>query len=183
MALGIFARDSNVNIPRLSEIYFLLCMLEGECLDSGSFLACQLYSAAICTKGRIVSGGIITSIARFLGIEPNSNDKVRGSERLDKAAFELMVFCQVEAVRLCWIYPRGQLMPLPNIKRTTLQHQHNLLYLPGNEELAGLAPLIPPSSFAILVSLLNNPLLTILRLAPHLGPFKRSKPPSGICCF
>jgi len=34
-------------------------------------------------------------------------------------------------------------------------------------------PLLPD-----LVLLLNNPTLTILTLEPHLGPFKRSKPPS-----
>ena len=65
MALGIFARDDSVSDPRLSEMYFLSCMLEGERIDPGSFLAHQLYSAATSTKGRIVTGGIITSIARF----------------------------------------------------------------------------------------------------------------------
>jgi len=104
MELGIFARDDNVDVPRLSEMYFLSYMLEGKRIDLGSFLARQLYSAAISTKGRIVIGGIVTSIARFLGIEPNPYDRVRESERLDKAAFELMGFCQVEAGRLCWIY-------------------------------------------------------------------------------
>jgi len=68
-------------------------MLQSECLDLGSFLARQFYSTATSTKGRIVIAGIITSIASFLGIEPNPNDRVSGSEQLDKAAFELMGFC------------------------------------------------------------------------------------------
>jgi len=68
MASGIFARDGSVNVPRLSELYFLSCMLQGEHLDPGSFLTRQLYSAATSTKGRIIVGRIITSIARFLGI-------------------------------------------------------------------------------------------------------------------
>ena len=83
-------RDDSVNVPRLSEMYFLSCMLEGESLDPGSFLAYQLYSVATSIKGRIVIRGIITSIARILGIGPNPNDRVRGSKRLDKAAFELI---------------------------------------------------------------------------------------------
>ena len=71
-------------------------MLQDERLDRGSFLACQLYSAATSTKCRIVTGGIITSIAKYLGIEPNLDDRVSGFERLDKATFELMGICRVE---------------------------------------------------------------------------------------
>jgi len=54
-------------------------MLDGDQLDPGSFLARQLHSAIVSTKGRIVIGGIITTIARFLGVEPNPEDKVSGS--------------------------------------------------------------------------------------------------------
>jgi len=90
---------------------------------------------------------IITSIARFLGIKPNLDDRVSGSERLEKAAFELMGFSWVRAGRLCWIYPGCQLMPLPNIECTTLHHYHNLSYLPSDEELAHPAPPLPPPSF------------------------------------
>jgi len=109
-------------------------MLQGERLDLGSFLARQLYSAATSAKGRIVVGGIITSIVGFLGIEPDPNDRVSGSERLDKVSFELMGFCKVEEGRLCSIYPGGRLMPLPNIEWTTLHHYPNLLYFPGDDE-------------------------------------------------
>ena len=136
LATRLFVRDDSVNVPRVSKLYFLSCMVHGERLDPGSFLARQLYSAATSTKGRIVIGGIIISIARFLGIEPNPDDRVSGFERLDKVAFALMGFCRVEAGRLCWIYPGGQLMPLPNVERTTLRHYHNLSYLPRDEELA-----------------------------------------------
>jgi len=76
MPLGIFARDESVNVPRLSKMYFLSCMLKGERIDPGSFLAHQLSSATTNTKGRIVILGIITSIARFSGIEPNLNEFV-----------------------------------------------------------------------------------------------------------
>jgi len=93
MVLGIFARDNSVNVPRLSEMYFLSCMFQGNRIDSESFLTRQLYSAATSTKDRIVIGGIITSITRFLGIEPNPNNRVYGSKRLDKAAFKWMDFC------------------------------------------------------------------------------------------
>ena len=81
------------------------CMLDGVQLDPGAFLARQLYSAAVSSKGRTVIDGIITTIARFLVIEPNPKDRVFVFERLDQVAFELMKFCKVEAGRLCWIYP------------------------------------------------------------------------------
>ena len=58
-------------------------MLDGDELDPCSFLARQLHSAAVSTKGRIVIGGIITTIARFMGVEPNPEDRVSVSEQLD----------------------------------------------------------------------------------------------------
>ena len=106
LACSLFARDNSLNVPRLSELYFLSCMLDGVQLDPGSFLARQLHSVAVSTKGRIVIGGIVTTIARFLDIEPNPEDRISGSERLNQAAFEIMNFCKVETRRLCWIYPR-----------------------------------------------------------------------------
>jgi len=94
-------------------------------------LARQLYSAAVITKGRTVICGIIITITRFLGVKPNPDDRVSGSERLDRAAFELMNFCKVEAGRLCWIYPDDRLLLFSNIDRTTLLHQANLYWIPG----------------------------------------------------
>ena len=75
-------------------------MLDGDKLDLGSFLTRQLHSAAISTKIRRVIGGIITTITRFLGVEPNSKDTVSESERLNQAALEIMNFCKVKAGRL-----------------------------------------------------------------------------------
>ena len=40
-------------------------------------------NAAVSTKGRIVIGGIMNIIARFLGIKPNPEDRVSGYEVLD----------------------------------------------------------------------------------------------------
>ena len=71
-------------------------MLDGDQLDPNSFLARQLYSATISTKGRIVIGGIMATIARILGIEPNPEDRISGSEWLDRASFEIMNFSKVE---------------------------------------------------------------------------------------
>jgi len=88
-------------------------MLDKDQLDPASFLARQLHSAVISTKGKIVIGGIITTITRFLGVEPNPKDGVSGSERLDQAAFEILNFCKVYASRLCWIYPRDWLSHFP----------------------------------------------------------------------
>ena len=73
-------------------------MLDDVQLNPDLFLARQLYSAAISTKGRIVIGGI--TIARFLGAEPNLEDQVSGSEQPDQAAFEIINYCKVEAGRL-----------------------------------------------------------------------------------
>jgi len=74
-------------------------------MDPGTFFACQLYSAGNNTKGQIVVGGLITTIAQFFNIIPEDDDQVPGSERLDKASFELMSFGKLEAGRLFWIYP------------------------------------------------------------------------------
>ena len=105
LACFLIARDDSLNVLRLSELYFLSCMLDGNQLDPGSFLARQLPSAAIITKGMIVISGIVATIARFLGVEPKPKYRVFGSEQLDQATFEIMNFCKVEASRLCWIYP------------------------------------------------------------------------------
>jgi len=140
LACCLFTRDDSLNVPRLSELYLLSCMLNGVQLDPGSFLARQLYSDAVSTKGRIVIGGIVTSTARLLGIEPNPEDRVSGSERLDQAAFEIMDFCKVEAGRLYWIYPGDRLFPLPNVDRTTLLHWANLYWVPSHSEVVQPTP-------------------------------------------
>jgi len=45
------AKDSSLNAPRLSELYFLSIMLNGDQNSPGSFLARQLYSVATSTAG------------------------------------------------------------------------------------------------------------------------------------
>jgi len=129
-----FAWDDSLNVSRLSELFFLSCILNGVQLDPGAFLARQLYSVAISTKGRIVISSIITTIARFLGVEPNLEDQVSWSEQLNQATFELMNFCKVGAGRLYWIYSGDRLLPLPNINQTTLLHQGNLYWIPSDAE-------------------------------------------------
>ena len=39
LACSLLARDDSLNVPRLSKLYFLSCMLDGDQLDPGSFLA------------------------------------------------------------------------------------------------------------------------------------------------
>jgi len=73
-------------------LYFSSRTLNGAHLNPGSFLAKSLYIATVSTKGRIVIGGIVTNIVKFLGIEPNSKDRVSGSEQLYQAAFEITNF-------------------------------------------------------------------------------------------
>jgi len=91
-------------VSRLSELYFLSCMLDDVTLDPGSFLARQLYSVVVSTKGGTVIGGIVTTIARFLGIEPNPKDRVSGFEQLNQVAFKIMNFCRLGARRFYLIY-------------------------------------------------------------------------------
>jgi len=105
LACSLFARNDSLSVSRLSKLYFLFYTLDGDKLDPGSLSAGQLHSAAISAKGRIVIGGIVTTIARFLGVEPNLKDRVFRFEYLDQAAFEIINFCKVEASRLYWIYP------------------------------------------------------------------------------
>ena len=85
----------------LAKLYFISCMLDGVQTDPRAFLARQLYSVTVSTKGRIVISGIISTIAIFLGVKPNPKDRVSGSERLDQATFELINICKVEAAHLC----------------------------------------------------------------------------------
>jgi len=73
-----------LNIPRLFELYFLSCIFDGVQTNPKAFLARQLCSDGVSTKGRIVIGGIISTIARFLGIEPNPEDRVLDSSSLIK---------------------------------------------------------------------------------------------------
>ena len=51
-------------------------MLDAIHVDPGSSLARQLHSAVISTEGMIVIGGIVTTMARFLVIECNPEDRV-----------------------------------------------------------------------------------------------------------
>jgi len=51
-----------------------------------------LHSTTVSTKGSIVIGEIVTTIARLLGIDHNSEDRVSRSERVDQAASEIMNF-------------------------------------------------------------------------------------------
>jgi len=101
LACCFFAWDDSLNVPSLSKLYFLSCMLDSVKLDPSSFLDRQLHSSTVSTKGRIVIGRIVTTITRFFAIEPTPEDRFFGSKRLDQATFEIMNFCKVEAGRLC----------------------------------------------------------------------------------
>jgi len=149
-------------------------MLNGDSIDPGAFLACQLYRAAVSTKGKIVIGGRITSIVRFLGIESNSEDRVSESEWLDKASFVLMSFCKIETGRMCWIYLRDDLCRLPIL--SVPSYFIRLTFI-GYLVMIILHLLLPLLTLAALVLPLNLPLLTLKRSKPPLGPFRRSKCP------
>ena len=138
-------------------------MLDGAQLGHSAVLARQLHSATVSTKGRIVIGGIVTTIARFLGIELNPLDRVSTHEQLNEVAFEIMNFCKVDAGRLCLIYPRDRLLLLHNIDRTTLLHWANLYWVPCDAEVvqaACLHLLILVTSIVILPP--NHPKLSML---------------------
>ena len=67
---------------------FLYSMLKGDQIDPSSFLANQLYSATTSSAYGIVIRGLITPIARLLGVEPNPDDRVTGSKWLNLTAFK-----------------------------------------------------------------------------------------------
>jgi len=58
-----------------------------------------------------------------------------------------MKFGKVEAGYLCWIYPRNQLLPLPNVERTTLLHRAKLSWLPSDADIVLPAPPQPPPTY------------------------------------
>jgi len=95
-----------------------------------------------------------------LGVKPNAEDRISRSERLDQATFELMNFRKVEAGRLCRIYPRDQLRPLPNVEQTALLQRTNLHWVPGNAAVVGLASPPPPFTFQAGLSSSSQPTYT-----------------------
>jgi len=74
---------------------FLYSMLEGGRIDPGLFLVNQFYIATTSSTQRIVIGGLITPIARLVGVKSSTDDRVAGSERLNLAAFEQMKFARL----------------------------------------------------------------------------------------
>jgi len=89
---GTFAMDGT----RLFELCFLLSIMNGDWIDLRSFLAHQLYIAVASNVGKMATAGLITFIARSLGVELNPDDKVSRFEGLNKAAFQQMKFCKIE---------------------------------------------------------------------------------------
>ena len=76
----VFSRDDSPNVYAWRELYFLSCVMNDDCINPRSFLATQLYSAATSTEGGITIGGYNYPITQYLGIEPNPEDKLSGSE-------------------------------------------------------------------------------------------------------
>jgi len=76
-------------------------MLQRTRTDPGSFFGNQMLRAATGSAKRIVVGGLITPIARSVGIKPNHDDKMLSSERLALTTFEQMKFCAIEGGRIC----------------------------------------------------------------------------------
>jgi len=67
----------------------------------------QFYSAATSSAHKIVTGGLISPIARLLGVERNPDDRVTCSEWFNSGAFEQMKFCKVDGGCIYWIYPQN----------------------------------------------------------------------------
>jgi len=144
LACGLFAREDSLNVPRLFELYFLYSIPEGDRIDPESFLVNRLYNAATSSAHKIAIGGPIIPIARLVGVEPNPNDRVVGSERLNLTAFEQMKFYTADNGHICWIYLGNWLIHHPNVDRSSLLNRTNIYFLAGDEELARPAP--PPAS-------------------------------------
>jgi len=64
-------------------------MLDDFQVNPSSFLARQLYSTTLSTKGRIVIGGIVTTIARFWVLSPTLMIDVSGPSNLIKLLLKL----------------------------------------------------------------------------------------------
>ena len=147
-------------------------MPESDMIDAASFLVNQLYGAITSSTHRILIEGLINPAARLIGVELNPNDGVGGSEWLNLTALKQMKFCTVDRGRICWIYPKNWLMPLPNVDRTFLLNEDNIYFLPGDKELARPTP--PPHPRA------SSPptcpcLLTPLTCTLAFSQFKRYK--------
>jgi len=85
LSFGVFIEDDRLNVPRLSEQYFMSSMVNGDWIHPGSFVVHQLYSATTSTTGRVVIGGLITSIAYPLGVKHNLEDRLLDQSSLIKS--------------------------------------------------------------------------------------------------
>jgi len=162
-------------VPHLFELYFLHNMLEGDPIDPVSFFVNQLYSAVISSAHRIVIGGLITSIARLVGVELNPDDRVVGLEWLNLAAFEQMKFYKVDGGRICWIYPGNKLMSLSNVDRTSLLNQQISTFCPLMKSWRDLHHLLHLLTLGLLAHPNHPPLMIILTCMLPFSQFKRSK--------
>jgi len=154
-------------------------MLNDVQLDPSSFLARQLYSVAVSTIGRIVIGGIVTTIARFLGNEPNPKDRISTSERLDQTVFEIIKSCKVEVGHLCWIYLGTSfcrfLMSIELLYFTGPTFFGYLVMMRLFNLYLIIEPLILVKQDLVLP--LNHPILIVPTSETPVDPFKRSKFP------
>ena len=108
--------------------------MNSDWIDPGSFLAHQLDYTATGSAGRIVIRGLITSISRPLGVKPNLEDRVSGSEGLNKASFEQMKFVRLRLVICVGYTPGIGFCCFLIFERTTLLHRPHLSWLPNDAE-------------------------------------------------
>jgi len=68
IANTIFTRHESQGRARLSEVFLLWCILQGQSFDTEAFLLQELLSQASFSKPPITYGGVITSIAYTWGL-------------------------------------------------------------------------------------------------------------------
>ena len=89
-----------MNVPRLSGLYLLSCMLDGARMDPRAFFThqLQLCSVAASTKGRIVVGGFVTTIAHLLMLYLMIMIEYLGLSVLIKSLLSSLVFVRLRLV-------------------------------------------------------------------------------------
>jgi len=124
MTNSIFGRGDSMGNIRQSELGFLWAMLNNYNLDYGSFLARHLEKVGKADRGHIVVGGLITPIARHVGLNLRLAPTISSDLRLDLVYLQTFMLTQVSGTYYLRTKFSDRHFALPNPQLTALRGRH-----------------------------------------------------------
>lgn len=110
-------------------------MLHRFKINPAFFLAKQIHKVVNAQKGVLVMGGLITPIARALGIDSIGLEQPRGSCRLNLESCITMKMIARESNCYCLLFRDTNFtLPLPNQRRTIVHNSENWRIKPTKDE-------------------------------------------------